>query len=153
MDIILLLMAKTENSRLLRELLAEYYRVEICENLIRLNEYFDLLIIDGLTFKQGQNLIQERINREKPLFLPVLLLTTRQDVTMSTAKLWEIVHDIVTIPIAKQELLARVENLLRSRRLSLELDKTYSNLLESREQIEKLEHELEQLNQMFPPEK
>lgn len=149
MDIISLIITKTENSRLLGELLRQHYRVEVCHGILRLEDEFDLLIIDASVFRQYQNLVIARVEKEKPLFLPVLLLTTRQDVTMTTSNLWEMVNDIITIPVAKQELLARMENLLRSRRLSLELQKTYHNLLESRQQINQLEQELEEMNQIF----
>jgi hypothetical protein len=38
-------------------------------------------------------------NQEKPVFLPVLLLTTRQDAGMTTLKLWQIVNDLIIIPV------------------------------------------------------
>lgn len=149
MDIILLLIANKENRRLLTDLLGQKYQVKLCESLEELSGDFDLLVIDGLGLKQCQRELKERINREKPLFLPILFLTNRQDVKITTLNLWEIVNDLVVIPVTKSELQARVENLLRSRRLSLELQRTCYNLLQSEREVQQLQDELERLNQLF----
>src|SRR5205823_8003890 len=58
---------------------------------------------------------------EHPGFLPVLLVTRRRDVWTTIPNLWQLVDESVTTPVSKLELQARVEILLRARRISLEL--------------------------------
>jgi signal transduction histidine kinase len=50
-----------------------------------------------------------------------LLLTHRRDIWSRIPHLWQFVDDAITTPVAKIELRARVEILLRARRISLEL--------------------------------
>jgi diguanylate cyclase (GGDEF)-like protein len=52
--------------------------------------------------------------------LPFLLVGTRRNADFVTRHLWQTVDEIIWTPINQLELQTRVENLLRSRRLSLE---------------------------------
>jgi len=61
--------------------------------------------------------MRSRREREQPGHLPVLLLTQHRDV-FSTENLWQLVDDVVTMPVSKNELQSRVEILLRFRRTS-----------------------------------
>jgi signal transduction histidine kinase len=56
-----------------------------------------------------------------PGILPVLLLSSRSDLWTTTPSLWQMVDDTVSTPVSKMELQARVEILLRARRISLVL--------------------------------
>jgi signal transduction histidine kinase len=60
--------------------------------------------------------------------LPVLLLTSRQGVDLVTRHLWRTIDEVVLRPIEKVELQARVEILLRARRLSVELRQRQTDL-------------------------
>jgi signal transduction histidine kinase len=86
-----------------------------------LEEAFDLCIADAAMFSRYLDELQNRREQERPGHLPVLLLTPRHDAWNSTPNLWQVVDDVVTLPVAKFELQARVEILLRFRRRSHEL--------------------------------
>src|SRR4028118_718370 len=135
MSRILILLEQTENRRLLSEWLGSTgdsasrpYEVLLSDSQIRegyavplLDENFDLCILDGATLNHLWEWVQAKKKAEQPVFLPFLLITLRPDVKMITRHLWQTIDDLVTKPIEKLELQARVEVLLRSRRLSLEL--------------------------------
>ena len=128
MSRILLLLEHTENRRLLSEWLELHYEVLLSDSEVRagyavplLDEDFDLCILDGSTLNHLWEWVQAKKQAEQPVFLPFLLITLHPDVKMITRHLWQSIDDLVTKPIEKPELQARVEVLLRSRRLSLEL--------------------------------
>ncbi len=128
MSRILIFVEQTENRRLLAEWLGRYYEVVVGEFVVQagkavplLNEPFDLCILDGSALHQLWEWVQARKQAEQPVFLPVLLITLQSDVKLLTRHLWQTVDELVSKPIEKLELQARVEMLLRSRRLSLQL--------------------------------
>jgi PAS domain S-box-containing protein len=151
MSRILILLEHTENRRLLSEWLGSKgdsqsrpYEVLLSDSEVRegyavplLDESFDLCILDGAALNHLWEWVQAKKKAEQPVFLPFLLITPRPDVKMITRHLWQSIDDLVTKPIEKLELQARVEVLLRSRRLSLELK--VAN--------EKLQHEITERNQ------
>jgi signal transduction histidine kinase len=147
MSRILLLLEHKENRRLLAQWLGMYYEVLIpdavvgtpltitgvrrasqqelapdVDTMVRLlDEPFDLCILDGLALDRHWEWVQARKVVEQPVFLPVLLFTCRQEVGIVTRHLWRSVDELIISPIEKVELQARVEILLRSRQLSLQL--------------------------------
>jgi PAS domain S-box-containing protein len=128
MSRILVLLEHTENRRLLSEWLGIHYQVLLSDSEVGegsavplLDESFDLCILDGAALDHLWEWVQAKKKAEQPVFLPFLLITLRPDVKMITRHLWQNIDDLVTKPIEKLELQARVEVLLRSRRLSLEL--------------------------------
>lgn len=146
---ILLLISNPENCHLLSEFLTTSYQIKILNQGHQLEEPFDLCIVDGLSLNNYQQQLKQRIASEKPVFLPILLLTPRQQVKRVTGDLWKIIDDLLITPVEKVELLARVETLLRSRNLSLELKQTQQDLCLSQEKVRELQDELEQLNKLF----
>ncbi|HEY9877517.1 MAG TPA: hybrid sensor histidine kinase/response regulator, partial [Leptolyngbyaceae cyanobacterium] len=128
MNRILILVEQPENRRLLAEWLGQYYEVTVGESAVQagkavplLNEPFDLCILDGPALHHLWEWVQARKHTEQPVFLPVLLITLKTDVKLLTRHLWQAVDELISKPIEKLELQARVEMLLRSRRLSLQL--------------------------------
>ncbi|MBW4657949.1 MAG: PAS domain-containing protein [Drouetiella hepatica Uher 2000/2452] len=127
MNRILLLLEHRENRRLLSEWLQPRYQVielepdadGIDESL--LSQSFDLCIIGPRTLDQLWQAVQVRRSAEQPVLLPFLLSTSRQGVKYGTRYLWKSIDELITQPIEKLELQARVEILLRSRQLSLQL--------------------------------
>ena len=95
------------------------YQLDIMEQKEDLNKEFDLLIVDGPVLEQLKDNIKARKGAETPVFLPVLLITNRDNVKFITKQLWVTVDEIILTPIEKLELSARIEILLRARRLSL----------------------------------
>jgi signal transduction histidine kinase len=128
MSRILLLIDHRQNRRLLTEWLERNYQVVLSEADRALQEPFDLAILDGPALDRLWDQVQARKHQEEPLFLPVLLLTSRQRVDLVTRHLWCAIDEVVLRPIERVELQARVEILLRARRLSVTLQRRHADL-------------------------
>jgi diguanylate cyclase (GGDEF)-like protein len=94
----------------------------------RLQSDFDLAIIDGPMLKRLKSKIRKRRESHSPVFLPFLLLTVRRNGNIPVRALGTIVDDLIVKPVHRGELLARVENLLRRRELSLEYKKEHDTV-------------------------
>lgn len=121
MNRILLLLEKKKNRDLLAAWLEMRYEVVKPVDEPDLNTPFDLCLIDGPTLDRIWKQVQDQKVSAQPVFLPFVLITTRKDADMITRHLWKSIDEIILAPIEKVELQARVEILLRTRRLSLEL--------------------------------
>ena len=121
MSRILLLLDQKRNQKLLQEELSRHHEVTIAADDAELDQPFDVLVVDGRALDRAWEQIQDRKAREQPLFLPVLLTTSRPDVKMITRHLWRSVDELIITPIEKPELRARIQILLRARSLSLKL--------------------------------
>jgi len=135
MSRILLLLEHQNNCRLLAELLATHYSVIVPEVAAKAidpaylhSQSFDLCILDARALDDFWDWVQAKRTDAKPVFLPFLLITARQDVGYVTRHLWQSVDELISKPIEKVELQARVEILLRSRQLSLQLQATNQQL-------------------------
>jgi diguanylate cyclase (GGDEF)-like protein len=120
MDRIVLLMLEKKNAGLMRDRLANHYQVLETEIDQSLDFSFDLGIVDASALKQSWEEVQSRKEAAKPVFLPFLLMAARRNADFVTRHLWQTVDEIIWLPVNHLELQTRVENLLRSRRLSLE---------------------------------
>lgn len=121
MDTILILMKESRNRQLLEEYLKERYNILSFQDDNLVNADFDLCIIDGITLSDFRDLITQMKKMHDDVFLPFLLVTTKDDIGMLTSGIWQVVDELITTPIQKAELLVRIEVLLRARRLSKEL--------------------------------
>jgi signal transduction histidine kinase len=121
MSRILLLLDNKKNCDLLAQWLATRYEVVLPDGGPALNRAFDLCLVDGPALDRIWKQVQARKVIEQPVFLPFVLITSRKDVDMVTRHLWQATDELILAPIEKVELQARVEVLLRARRLSLEL--------------------------------
>ena len=121
MSRILLLLDQKENRALLAEELARSHELIQAEDDAALDGAFDLCVVDGRALDRLWERVQRRKEAEQPVFLPVLLVTSRPGVKMITRHLWRSVDELIITPIEKPELQARVQILLRARTLSLEL--------------------------------
>ena len=118
---VLLLLDQRENRALLAAELGERHEVLQDESDEALEGDFDLCIVDGRALDRLWERMQQRKAREQPIFLPILLVTSRPGVKMITRHVWRSVDELIVAPIEKAELRARVEILLRARSLSLRL--------------------------------
>jgi signal transduction histidine kinase len=118
---IILIIESRRNRQLLNRFLSAYHSVGEHQPGEPLEEVFDLCIIDDPSLNRFKTELEARRDAEQPGFLPVLLLTRRRDIWARVPHLWQLVDESITIPVAKLELQARVEILLRARRISLEL--------------------------------
>lgn len=121
METILLLMKRDRDRNLLQSHLDDGGRQVLAAGHTLLAQPFDLCIVDGPTLNHLWEELAARKLAEADAHLPILLVTTRRDVNILTAGIWQLIDEVITTPILKSELRARVEVLLRARRLSLEL--------------------------------
>ena len=118
---VVLVLDHAENQRLLAEELAPNHEVVAAESGAELDADIDLLVLDGRALDRLWERIEARKAAERPVFLPVLLVTSRPGVKMVTRHLWRSVDELIITPIEKAELQARIHILLRARSLSLRL--------------------------------
>ena len=123
---ILVLFANPQNTSLMGELLhtagysvtTEFPQVGATSR--RIGE-FDLCVVDGPSLNSHWDELRLAQAEQQPVPLPVLLLTDRNDVGLVTRDLWHVVDDVVQRPVDKLALRARIETLVRSRRLALQV--------------------------------
>lgn len=120
MDRIILLLQEKKTAGRVRDRLVKNYQVLETEIDQSLDFSFDLGIVDEAALRQSWEEVQSRKAAAQPVFLPFLLVAARRNADFVTRHLWQTVDEIIWIPINNLELQTRVENLLRSRRLSLE---------------------------------
>ncbi|HSJ24259.1 MAG TPA: HAMP domain-containing sensor histidine kinase [Longimicrobiales bacterium] len=118
---VLLLLDRKENQQLLADELAGRHEVVVGDSDDALDQDFDLCVLDGRSLDRLWEQVRQRKERERPLVLPVLLVTSRPDVKMITRHVWRSIDELIITPIEKPELRARIEVLLRARSLSLAL--------------------------------
>jgi serine phosphatase RsbU (regulator of sigma subunit) len=116
---ILLLVEHAENRRLLAEWLAHHCEVVIVPSPRMLEAPFDLGIVDAASLERFGEWIEAAKSATHPVFLPFLVVVQRRSVQTIEGRAWERVDELIVTPVEKHELLARVENLLRGRALSL----------------------------------
>lgn len=123
MERILIILAGPENRRLLAEVLQPLYEVtfQFPDADDETAAELDLVILDGSSLKANAERLSLERSSVAPVMLPVLLLSDRKSVTRMTQELWSVVDDIALRPLSKVEMRARVESLLKARRLSLKL--------------------------------
>ncbi|HEU0028280.1 MAG TPA: HAMP domain-containing sensor histidine kinase [Ktedonobacterales bacterium] len=121
MNRLLLLLDNTRNRDLLTDWLGQRYNIMHPAEDAWFQAPFDVCLIDGPTLERLGAAVQARKVEEGSVFLPFVLMTTRRETELITRHLWRTVDDIIRMPIEKLELQARIEVLLRSRRLSMDL--------------------------------
>jgi serine phosphatase RsbU (regulator of sigma subunit)/anti-sigma regulatory factor (Ser/Thr protein kinase) len=114
---ILVLLAAAGNQRLLTAVLAARY--DVVEDPAETE--VDLAIVDGLSLHRHWHALQAARANQEPVLLPVLLISDRRDVGLITRDAWRVADDVLIRPVEQLELAARVEAMLRARRLSLRL--------------------------------
>jgi len=120
---ILLILEATQNLRFLKQLLInEGYEVLSYENEESLKLDFDLCIVDGFAIKKIKKQVQQLRRELEPVFLPFVLLTSEQRVSLLSDSLQITVDEVILTPIKKKELLVRIKSLLRSRSLSIDIE-------------------------------
>jgi len=121
MSRIVLIIDSNEDRQLLNAFLSAYHSVGEHQPGESLEENFDLCIVDDPNLERFKLELEARRDAEQPGFLPVLLLTHSPGIWSRIPQLWQFVDESIAIPVEKMELQARVEILLRIRRISLEL--------------------------------
>ena len=142
--LILNLVQHRENKRLLDEHLAAPFAapdleqtdiLDLCKPSLRLlsdveswDAPLDCILTDAPGLRRYEHHIVAKKAEERPLFLPVLLVLQDQESGLATGGLWRTVDEILYAPVRRLELSARMAVLIRSRRLSRELNQKNQEL-------------------------
>ncbi len=128
MERILLQVQNKRDRHSLEDWLSGLYEIVSANTEELLKEPFDLAIVDGPLLKRLSAKISARRRAEEPVLLPFLLIRFPRIGSRPTRHLGRLVDDLIVRPIEEDELRARVANLLRMRRLSLELKKEHDRV-------------------------
>lgn len=123
MERILLLVDNKRDRKIIEEALE--YEIWPAETEHPLDQNFELAIIDGPSLKRWRSKVRKRRRAEEPVLLPFLLVTSRRKGSLPMRHLGALVDDVIVRPLDLEELQARIANLLRMRRLSLQLKKEH----------------------------
>ncbi|WP_439028177.1 PAS domain S-box protein [Haloarchaeobius sp. DT45] len=119
-ETILLLVEPARDRELLADWLTREY--EVVTGIDRLSEPFDLCILD----EQSLGRYRDRLDRQKaavrPAYLPYLLVSFESEPSALPASVWSTVDELLATPVSKPDLARRVDRLLHTRSLSLELE-------------------------------
>lgn len=118
-----------KNRQLLVRLLREWnYKVQEDQSPEKYPQT-ELFVMDGISLERYEKSIR-KLREGTNIFLPVLLVTPRENVKYITADLFNIADELVLIPIEKRELQARIHILLRARQYSQKAEERYFTLAE-----------------------
>ncbi|WP_321421976.1 sensor histidine kinase [uncultured Methanobacterium sp.] len=136
-ETVLISMVNRKNSEMVGELLGTDYQIvyDLSEIPDRENG-LSLLIMDLPSWAAQKEEMKQRREKEKPLFLPYLLVTSSSDLLKVQGDVWESFDEVITVPITKIVLQSRVKVLLQTRRLSLQVNQ----LLKDKEMLMKEIH-------------
>src|SRR6266481_10041743 len=98
---ILLLIDHQENRRLLAEWLVSRYTVLPQETDEAVDEPYDLCILDGTALDRLADRIHDRKKYPQTVFLPFLLVTAEQQVSLVTRHLWKSIDEVIHSPIER----------------------------------------------------
>lgn len=118
-----------KNRELIIKLLKDEYKIQTQKNKKR----HDLIIVDLFAFKNNKNQIKLMKNKEKPVYLPTLLIVSKNDKKMlDEINIIDnnIIDNIIEIPVEKSIFKIQIQNLLHTRELSLQAEKNYYRLAE-----------------------
>ncbi len=89
---------------------------------------FDLILSDYDSFREHRDDFVTLKNRALPIHLPLLLLVKNDRALKQNGQVWNMVDDVVEIPVPVNILTARIQNLLRTRRYSQKLQQSNREL-------------------------
>ncbi|MCC7551280.1 MAG: sensor histidine kinase [Methanobacterium sp.] len=123
-EAVLISMVNRKNSEMVGELLGADYQIYYDESEISedLKDDLSLIIMDMASWAAKKEEMKSKKEKEKPLFLPYLLVTSSKDLKMIKREVWESFDEVITIPITKMVLQSRVRVLLQTRRLSVQVN-------------------------------
>jgi diguanylate cyclase (GGDEF)-like protein len=129
MEQVLLQVSRKRDRRRLEDWLAKSFQVILPDQEHPLQGAFDLVVIDGPSLRRLRTRVRARRKAEQPALLPFLLLTMRRRGSIPSRHLGTVVDDVIVRPLHEQEVKARVANLLRMRRWSLDLQREHDRVM------------------------
>ncbi|GAB4331153.1 MAG: hypothetical protein Kow0069_38780 [Promethearchaeota archaeon] len=103
----------------------------------------DVLIVDATTLEQSASSILARKGLDHPVYFPVLLASPvgprgLASKVVAGIDIWDLVDEIVRVPVGKAELFLRISLLLKARVLSLQLESLRQDLRLRADKLEKI---------------
>ncbi|HMF30517.1 MAG TPA: ATP-binding protein [Candidatus Lokiarchaeia archaeon] len=132
---ILLLVASKENEQLLLDFLSQQYEIFTADSDNALEKEFDLCLLDTINLDLYWDQIPPRKAREEKTFLPFLLISSRNDVKLSTRQMWKIISEIIFTPVEKMELYTRIEVLLQLRNVTKDLATSKKDIIKENQEL------------------
>ncbi|NJD08176.1 MAG: HD domain-containing protein [Methylococcaceae bacterium] len=109
------------NRRILTETLGDRHKLLFCDgSTVELALQPDVIILDGPSHRKCAPRLKSWRQTAFPAVIPVMLIASSAAASLAAHQLWEDIEDVIHVPIQKAELLARVNNLMKLRALSLE---------------------------------
>ena len=125
---VLLFVDRNRDRELLVDALSDRYAVEAADGAAALDEAFDCCVLDESGFDGVRDRIEERRERERPTFLPFVLLASGGTTAAAKRRAWDSVDDVIELPTSRQGLVSRIENLIERRATSRRLSETVEEL-------------------------
>ncbi len=115
----ILWLAKSVSQQTLSSRLRQRLGVQISTEEARLDDAWDLILVDPPALEKLRKRFPSRRKQEAPAALPVLLVVNREELPALSPDLQKLVDDLLVAPFADIELEYRLTSLLRLRELSL----------------------------------
>lgn len=103
------------NRREIERILGQRYQLVAPDDATIRRGAFDLAVCDGPGLHRYSEALTKARSRERPVFLPVMLILPRANLRDRVGGLLDLVDDFITTPIDRNEFLERVQLLLRAR--------------------------------------
>ncbi len=132
MTCIYLVIQRQTNRQLLKNWLAEKYRVIEIDSFKELKSDCGLVIVDSMTLGRLE-LEVSQFKQQQP-FVPILLITPLEGIGLATRQLWKVIDELIISPINKVEMHARVHSLMQTRELHNTLQLQNEELLQRSEE-------------------
>jgi PAS domain S-box-containing protein len=137
---LLLFVEPGQNRSLLAETLGEQYRVDATTGPSALEGVFDLCVLGRGEFARVAEEVKAR-REQAPTFLPFLLLTEGGE---TQPAVFDYVDDVLELPVAKEELRARVSNLVDRRRTERRLAEREQKLAATVDELRRKEKAIDE---------
>lgn len=144
MNRVLLLLGHSGDHRLLSACLGRHYDVVGPDADDALGASFDLAVLDATALASKAEILRAAKQASEPVFLPYLLLASRQQAQWAGRHLGQSVDELLWAPLDPAELQTRIKMLLRLREQSLALKQHHeelASLLEARRAVEMMKDE------------
>ena len=130
-------MVNHKNSQMIGDLLGSDFRIIYDESELKedSDDILSLIIMDLPSWSLQREELKENKEKEQPLFLPYLLVASLNDLK-KVQGVWDSFDEVISPPITKMKLRSRVQVLLQTRRLSVQVNQ----LLQDKEMLMKEIH-------------
>ncbi|MEX0724099.1 MAG: PAS domain S-box protein [Gracilimonas sp.] len=118
---ILLSLNRSADRRLIRKNISDDFRVIDSLDKSLSSSGFDLCITDLQSFQSNRKKLTKLKNEALPVYLPIILLVEDTRLLKNHHAIWDLVDDVIEIPVPMKMLEMRVKNQLRSRKHSLQI--------------------------------